>query len=82
MAEFDTKGAASLPFYKRRAVMPNDAGSPLHLRRICGTCAHFQGDLRLGHPVHPCAKFGAPVHRLASAAGCAPWTRPTVKGGR
>lgn len=57
---------------------PRDPRCALQLRRICGTCAHFQGALRPdeGAPeVAGCAAFQNQRHRLAKAWDCHRWTR-------
>ncbi len=62
---------------------PFDPNCKLHLQRICGTCVHYQGELkpaRNGHNLAayksaPCDHFGTKKHRRNSAAKCPQWTR-------
>lgn len=46
----------------------------LHLRRICGTCAHFDGELRQA-ACAICTIFRAKRHPMKSASKCDRWTR-------
>ncbi|MFG6549758.1 hypothetical protein ACGYLV_11915 [Sulfitobacter sp. M21595] len=46
----------------------------LHLRRICGTCAHFDGELRQA-ACAMCTIFRAKRHLMKSAGKCDRWTR-------
>lgn len=46
----------------------------LHLRRICGTCAHFDGELRQAACAR-CTIFRAERHPMKSASKCDRWTR-------
>lgn len=53
---------------------PLHPACPLHLRRICGTCAHFAGELR-GAERAPCEKFAQMVSPTRGASGCGAWSR-------
>lgn len=50
------------------------ANAPLHLRRICGTCKHFEGTMRQVAPAG-CALHGGLGSARASAAECEDWAR-------
>jgi hypothetical protein len=60
---------------RRAEQNPRDGRCQLHLQRICGTCAHFQGTLRGAGDVATCAFFQLAKHRRASAASCTRWSR-------
>lgn len=61
----------------------------LHLQRICGTCAHYQGELRpsqIGHNAgaglsDTCSYFGNRVFLSRRAWKCHRWTRKTAAPG-
>ena len=81
-ARDDTGYSALIP---KRKPEHNPLGSTcqLHLRRICGTCAHFQVPLRPErdghhterHDTAPCTAFEVTARRLKSAKHCRRWTR-------
>ncbi|WP_296433247.1 hypothetical protein [Yoonia sp.] len=58
----------------RRILNPRHPQTPLHLRRICGVCAHFDGTLRKGGQVD-CLKLKIKVRAPHGAADCAQWVR-------
>lgn len=64
-----------------RAVLPRQQSPfspfcPHHLRRICGNCKHFGGDLR-GNPsvARECARYGVAKVPAARASNCPAWER-------
>lgn len=57
-----------------RALDPRGPACPLHLRRICGTCAHFDGALRDAGP-RRCTRFEVEVTAARPAAKCKSWGR-------
>lgn len=67
---------------------PRDPRCLLHLQRICGTCAAYQGALRpprIGHDPDAynradCERLGIEVHRLGRAWDCPRWERKTQGG--
>ncbi len=58
---------------------PFDPRCQLHLQRICGTCAHFQGDLRGGPRHGVCGYFQLAKDCRASAARCSRWERKAAR---
>lgn len=54
---------------------------PLHLRRVCGVCVHFERrDPAAGIGSQgQCPKFGRTLRGNTSAAECEFWTRPHVE---
>lgn len=62
---------------------PKSPRCKLHLQRICGTCKHFQGELRQvwnhpeAAPTARCAYFGIQKARHAKAWTCTRWERPS-----
>lgn len=67
----DIAGSSSLT---RRVEHPLARSCPLHLRRICGTCTHFEGHLRQAERGR-CARIGHDPSPLKSAANCKFWAR-------
>ena len=51
---------------------PLSGSCKLSLRRVCGVCVHFDGDLRAGGT---CARFKLEVEGRAGARDCASWAR-------
>lgn len=58
---------------------PRDGRCKLHLQRICGTCAHFQGDLRTGPAAAQCGYFQIEKARQARAWTCHRWQRKAAQ---
>lgn len=56
---------------------PRDTRCKLHLRRICGTCTHYQGSLRGSDGVNAalCARFNVQKGRSTQARNCRAWSR-------
>ncbi|MBY6121831.1 hypothetical protein KUV64_22100 [Mameliella alba] len=57
---------------------PKDARCPLHLQRVCGTCAHYCGALHPadGEPGRArCASLEITMSRRRNAWACRRWTR-------
>ena len=69
--------------FRAESESPRDPRCKLALRRICGTCQHYRGDLkppRIGHDkaeidTADCARFSVKKHRLEKAWSCTQWTR-------
>lgn len=57
-----------------REIDPRDPKCPLHLRRICGTCTHFEGRLRQAAPAK-CGKIGHSPKPQKRADACKFWAR-------
>ena len=82
-APADTVGFSPLIPKRRSDHNPRGAHCPLHLRRICGACAHYQGQLRpvrdghdtARHDTAACAALVVTVHRLSDAGHCRRWER-------
>ena len=55
---------------------PLTPGCPMHLRRVCGVCAHFGGGKIVSEG--PCAKLGGDVRGGRNAAECADWSRKSA----
>lgn len=78
-------GFTPLNAYGRRLILrrseanPYSSRCPLHLRRICGTCAHFDGHLRQDAPA-ACTAFSVTVTPTENAWACERWTRKSAKG--
>jgi hypothetical protein len=60
-----------LPFV-RRVHRPLAATCPLHLRRVCGVCPHFDGELR---GPGRCREFGFSANGWRDARDCGLWER-------
>lgn len=58
----------------RRVERPEAPNCPLHLQRICGTCAHFAGTLRQSARGE-CAKDHRWRLPRCSGANCPEWER-------
>ncbi|KQI66953.1 hypothetical protein AN189_18020 [Loktanella sp. 3ANDIMAR09] len=58
---------------------PRSGRCPMHLRRICGVCARFDGDTMRSRG--RCAEYGAPVSGAQSAADCTFWARKNAVAG-
>ena len=54
---------------------PKSARCKLAFRRICGTCAHFDGALAAGSRPAPCRHLELQVSGHRSAQDCHAWTR-------
>lgn len=63
--------------FRRDNTNPRLASCPLHLRRVCGTCASFEGELR-GGPA-PCSKFALLMRPDRGADHCDRWERKWVR---
>lgn len=63
-------------FIQPRAHHPRAHNCPIGLRRICGTCTHFQGPGPTAIGV--CGNFDAGVRGLRDAGGCGDWERRTA----
>lgn len=59
----------------RRKINPRDPQCPLHLRRICGTCAAFPAGAGMGARNQKCDALKITVNGLRDAAGCRRWAR-------
>ncbi len=60
--------------FSHRQNDPRDPKCPMHLRRICGTCAHFDGHLRqAGRAL--CKKFDVEQSPSKGAKNCKQWVR-------
>ncbi len=59
-----------------RPLDPRDPRCPLHLRRVCGVCPHFAGNLRTRGAV-ACGHTGLPVHAARNPGACRQWSRIT-----
>ena len=73
-----TVGVAAYCTFREPAANPLDPRCALHLQRICGTCAHFQGVLRPADGASDradCGYFGGERHRLKKAGRCVRWAR-------
>lgn len=61
---------------------PRSRFCSLHLRRVCGNCAHFKGDMRTASHApearDTCTYFDLEVHTRRPANGCHRWTRKVV----
>lgn len=58
---------------------PRADNCPLHLRRICGVCRHFEGaHLR---DVANCARHGVHMRGVAGAQDCPDWERKVEGAG-
>lgn len=68
--------AASMRF-KRRDITKSPLSSKCMMahRRICGVCAHFDGQMR---ETGRCTRFQVPVRGPAKAWKCDAWTRKTA----
>lgn len=51
---------------------PLTSRCPLHLRRVCGVCTHYDGNLR---DTGTCTRFGGDRRGGQSAADCDDWER-------
>jgi hypothetical protein len=68
---------------------PRDPRCKLAFQRICGTCKHYQGDLRPARrgqgpaagDTAKCGYFGDHKHRLAKAWKCPRWERKVAAHG-
>jgi len=79
---------AALPEHQRRHATrnPHMAACLLHLRRICGTCGHFEGQLRPSRvgpdleaaSVARCAYFDQPRNLNYNAGKCNRWHRKSA----
>lgn len=58
-----------------REIHPKAHNCPIHLRRICGVCARFEGATMRSRG--NCTYLREPVMGLSSAAECEKWTRKT-----
>jgi hypothetical protein len=70
-------GSRSVVSPRNSKEAPLNPSCPIHLRRICGVCAFFDGDgiRSRGH----CQKFDQAVNGPRSAADCAVWTRKSAQ---
>ncbi|EPX82082.1 hypothetical protein [Salipiger mucosus] len=57
---------------------PFDPRCPLHLRRICGTCRHFPGELH-GQGEHLCPLHADRVGARTWAGDCTDWEREIAR---
>jgi len=75
--------AAAVITRRAETANPRLASCKLHLRRICGTCAHYQGPLwpDRQHPPGParasCTALQITTGRTTSAQDCKSWIRPS-----
>lgn len=60
---------------------PLNPACPLHLRRICGTCAAFPEGADMRTKDQPCARLQVTVSGARCAANCKHWTRKLAPGG-
>lgn len=58
---------------------PRNPFCPLHLRRICGVCAHFRGPRIRSEG--DCDKYRGKTRGTACAADCPDWSRKWAEGG-
>jgi hypothetical protein len=63
----------------RRVHRPLDLACPMHLRRICGTCAGFPEGAALRAKDQPCAPLGRVVSGLRCAKDCKFWARKIAR---
>lgn len=56
--------------------LPMLASCPLHLKRVCGVCTHFDGDLR-GDGV--CRKMAVALRGRADPGDCLFWERRSAR---
>lgn len=61
---------------------PLDPACPLHLRRICGTCAAFPELADMRAKAQPCARLKITVNGVRCAANCKFWTRKLARADR
>lgn len=54
---------------------PLNPSCPLHLRRVCGTCAGFPAGAPMRANDQPCAHLQVTVNGTRCAANCKRWTR-------
>jgi hypothetical protein len=57
------------------AERPLNPACPMHLRRICGTCAEFPPGAPMAARAQLCARWGVPVDGATCAKDCPRWTR-------
>jgi hypothetical protein len=75
---FDSAGeGAAISVPMRRQIHPRHLTCPMHLRRICGVCAFFDGESMRSHG--DCQKHEFRVSGRASAADCDDWGRKHVE---
>ncbi len=59
----------------RRTINPRDPHCPMHLRRICGTCAAFPAGANMGAGNQQCSALQITVNGVRDASGCRRWAR-------
>lgn len=61
---------------REKATNPLHPNCPLHLRRCCGVCVHFEGSIV--RTTARCAKFDVQQAGGTSAAQCDYWSRKSA----
>jgi hypothetical protein len=85
MVEVLDKGYYTSGVFRGQTKNPKHPFCLLHLQRICGTCAHYTGQLRpprIGHDkaaidTATCGRTALDAHRQAK--GCSDWARKAAE---
>lgn len=77
-ASYDERGFSIFTALRQPNANPRHSQCALALQRICGTCAHYRGQLHPagGEPTHAgCDHFGTEKALRTDAGRCRQWTR-------